>query len=620
LGTALAVVLAAAAGHAPAGTRRDDVADSEYTSLAAEAAYQSVGLISTPAILASGVLVADNYVLTAAHVGQAGGTMTFTLPGGAYLRAWTVILPGWTGDPADGSDLALVRLSTLVLDEEPAALYTATDEVGKTGTVVGFGKTGTGLTGATEPAGTKRAGKNVWDTTGVPYGYPADVLMADFDNPSSTHDSWFGKRRPIALEYLAASGDSGGGMFLSDGGVEKLAGIVSFVAYRDGEGDSDYGDAVGVVRVSSYLDWLTTTLSASYTMAWVGGSGGFNVAGNWQTTFGGQVASAVPGSLDAVRFAASGSHTVTWPAADLANTRLTVAAGNVTLDLAGRVYTLTEPGLSPPSLVVGEAAEGLTILNGTFSTGGAFLAPAAGANVAMTVGAGAAWHAGGPVFVGGTDAGPGGTAVLTVAGGATADFAAGLVIWSGGTVRLAGGTVEASLIGLVGGTLAGAGALDAHVACADGFVDVAAGDSLLVTWLELGPDATLTKTGAGALTLDGVLACDAGALLDILGGTVWLQTDAGSAATANLSISLTDAELFLACDQHLDTLAIGEGGVVRLAGAGVLVVEHFYIGGLSLGGMTLAAGGLSAVPEPATLALVGAGGLLALLGRRRRRA
>jgi hypothetical protein len=619
LGTALAILLAAAAGHAPAGTRRHDVPDSTYTSLAAEAAYQSVGLISVPGILASGVLVADNYVLTAAHVGEAGGTMTFTLPGGAYLRAWTAILPGWTGDPADGSDLALIRLSTLVLDEEPAALYTATNEVGKTGVVVGFGRTGTGLTGATEPAGTKRAGKNVWDATGALHGYPADVLLADLDNPSHP-DSWFGKWRPIALEYLAAEGDSGGGMFLSDGGVEKLAGIVSFVAYRDGEGDSDYGDAMGVVRISSYLDWLTTTLSTAYTMAWVGGSGGFNVAGNWQTTFGGQAASAVPGSLDAALFNTSGSHTVTWPAADLANTRLTVAAGNVTLDLAGRVYTLTEPGLSPPSLVVGEAAEGLTIVNGTFSTGGAFLAPAAGANVAVTLGAGAAWNAGGPVFVGGTDAGPGGAAVLTVAGGAGADFAAGLAIWSGGTVRLAGGTVDASRIDLVGGTLAGAGALDARVACAEGFVDVAAGDSLLVTWLELGPDATLTKTGAGALTLDGVLACDAGSLLEILGGTVWLRTDAGSPDAANLSIALTDAELFLACDQHLDTLAIGKGGVVRLAGAGVLVVEHFFLGGLDLGGMTLAAGGLSAVPEPATLALVAAGGLLALLGRCRRRA
>ena len=120
---------------------------------------------------------------------------------------------------------------------------------------------------------------------------------------------------------------------------------------------------------------------------------------------------------------------------------------------------------------------------------------------------------------------------------------------------------------------------------------------------------TITKVGEGTVIFDGLQAHGPGALLEILAGTVFLNTDAGSEVAADLSISVTDAELYFGSDQHLDTLEIGDGGKVVFAGARVVVLEHLVIGGMDLGTATL-------TPEPATLALVALGGLL-LLQRRR---
>jgi len=124
------------------------------------------------------------------------------------------------------------------------------------------------------------------------------------------------------------------------------------------------------------------------------------------------------------------------------------------------------------------------------------------------------------------------------------------------------------------------------------------------------PDGhTIAKVGEGTVLFDGLQAHGPGALLEILAGTVFLNTDAGSEAAANLSISVSDAALYFGADQHLDTLTIGDGGTVGFAGARVVVLKHLVMDGVDLGGATL-------TPEPATLALVALGGL-ALFGRRR---
>ena len=125
----------------------------------------------------------------------------------------------------------------------------------------------------------------------------------------------------------------------------------------------------------------------------------------------------------------------------------------------------------------------------------------------------------------------------------------------------------------------------------------------------LGGAGMFVKSGDGTLVIAGLQDYDPGALFDVLGGTMVLETDAGSAG-ADLSISVTGAELRFACNQHLDTLTIEDDGLVRLTGAGVVVVQHLIINGIDLGETTL-------TPEPATLALVSLG-VLSLLARRRK--
>ena len=121
---------------------------------------------------------------------------------------------------------------------------------------------------------------------------------------------------------------------------------------------------------------------------------------------------------------------------------------------------------------------------------------------------------------------------------------------------------------------------------------------------------TLTKVGGGTAVFDGLQTHGPGALLAVEAGTVNLNTDTGTDSEAYLSISLTNAELYFGCDQHLDTLTIGDGGKVAFAGARVVVLKHLVMGGVDLGATTM-------TPEPATLWLL-ASGVFVMFRRRRR--
>ena len=296
--------------------------------------------------------------------------------------------------------------------------------------------------------------------------------------------------------------------------------------------------------------------------------------------------------------------------------------------------------------------------------------------VAVT-GADSTWTTTGSLYVGGSDVGPGGTGTLTVQNGGAVTVGEtlklrkadsevtvnagtltagvlegttgiiGITDPAGGTALTVGsaasGTYAGALtddtgpgsltkIGAGTQTLAGAGiaytgtttVLDGILKLSDtmAFASAITNDADVEfeattgTWTfgsALAGGGTFVKSGDGTLIISGPQDYDAGALFEVLAGTVEMHTDAsstGDMADASLSMLVADAQLDFGCDQHLDTLTIDDGGLVRLTGANVVVVKNLVMNGIPLGPMTL-------TPEPATLALLAVGALGVLFRRRR---
>lgn len=92
-----------------------------------------------------------------------GKTITMTVPQSGY---WTHA--AWNGNAMAGNDIAVLRLPALApsgpagVGADRYPLQMPTDEIGQNFRVVGYGRTGTGLTGNSGASGTKRAGSNNW--------------------------------------------------------------------------------------------------------------------------------------------------------------------------------------------------------------------------------------------------------------------------------------------------------------------------------------------------------------------------------------------------------------------------------------------------------------------------
>jgi trypsin len=211
----------------------------------------------------SGVYLGEGYVLSAKHV-NAGD---FTLGSTTYSIDSTYTPQYFETQPGMFADLVIYKiLSAPSMSLLP--IYTASSEIGQTGTFIGFG-----LDRGDEVSGqgwlwgspnTKRWGQNVIDTTltlsdpGVQLHYEA--LITDFDRVG-------GLGTGLAEESHGAYGDSGGALFIKQGSTWKLAGIMTAVtengrSFYDNDTilPGDQSDQLASVRLSAYSGWILATI------------------------------------------------------------------------------------------------------------------------------------------------------------------------------------------------------------------------------------------------------------------------------------------------------------------------------------------------------------------------
>ncbi len=188
---------------------------------------------------------------------------------------------------------------------------------------------------------------------------------------------------------------------------------------------------------TTYGNWATQASEIIPTKAgerrWSNTSGGaFAAGGNYFT-------GAAPVASDHVIFSrANATYTVTFSGSSTTD-RASVRQGNVTWNLAGGSYTLSNSNAATPSLSVGEfqGTSSLAVSDGTLNTVNANVGGAAVGSGAVNVTGGATWTNGNSLTVGLNGAG-----TLTTQSLSTVYVGSNLSIGGFGAVNLNGGTIR----------------------------------------------------------------------------------------------------------------------------------------------------------------------------------
>jgi hypothetical protein len=193
---------------------------------------------------ASAVIIDPEWILTAAHVVNNAKYGYISQAGSEDRRliARFIKHPEFVQNNFGYYDIALCKLEKKLLLDFYPDLYVDQDETNKVCAISGFGDTGNFTKGVFVSDGKKRAGSNIID------GVDRHLLIC---TPSLVY-------KRTNLEFLIASGDSGGGLFIGN----KLAGINSCVIAGDKKTDSSYSDEGGHTRISVFVEWIKNTIKS----------------------------------------------------------------------------------------------------------------------------------------------------------------------------------------------------------------------------------------------------------------------------------------------------------------------------------------------------------------------
>lgn len=215
-----------------------------------------------------GVLIAENWILTVAHVifydyeGQqleiAGNTYSiesvfkhpnYSVPPDEYLSGNSQNLMMFL---ASRSDIALIKLSEPVSRMEPISIYKEDDVIGRTISIYGKGATGNGLLGEDQESKFDRILRRCHNVVESVEGHWITYI---FDSSDST----------LPLEGMHGSGDSGGPSVIHIDSQPYLLGLSSW-QYLEGELEhlksGVYGTRAYQIRAASFSEWIDEVIKA----------------------------------------------------------------------------------------------------------------------------------------------------------------------------------------------------------------------------------------------------------------------------------------------------------------------------------------------------------------------
>lgn len=240
---------------------RHDVPDSEYRVSAT--AFPTLAYLPGEGY---GVLIASDWVVTAAHATTWRPIHEVTINGAVCDVERVIIHPGYKNPPkemrsgnaaplmaflAESDDIALIKLQHAIRDVTPISLYRGSDENGKVVEIVGAGSTGNGLVG--EYPGSPHRGELRRGETRVT---GADERWLELRFAAAAH--------ALPHEAMPADGDSGAPVLINVQGTRQLVGLVSH-KFASGQLAKFrccfYGQITYQVRISRYSHWIDTVMS-----------------------------------------------------------------------------------------------------------------------------------------------------------------------------------------------------------------------------------------------------------------------------------------------------------------------------------------------------------------------